>query len=162
MEVVSLLEVIKSSTFGVEYLSFGAGWDRGHFARSNWTAWWSDPGRLPTVHTLLARSGVLAKTRSRIWFPLVGSFTNWVRWREVLNQVAHSLGYDATGCWKVQTPVDPWPIEVSAYQIGWHLFYPLFLISEWGKRRKQQRTGCLIQLASSTKVNHATRLTLCN
>ena len=25
---------------------------------------------------------------------------------EVLNQVAHFSGYGATGCWKVQTPVD--------------------------------------------------------
>ena len=39
---------------------FSTGRDGGHFIRSNWTAWWSDPGRLSTVRTLLVRSGVLA------------------------------------------------------------------------------------------------------
>ena len=48
-----------------------------------------------------SREAVLAKTRSNMV-----SSSEFIHEMEVLNQVAHFSGYGATGCWKVQTPVD--------------------------------------------------------
>ena len=108
---------IQISTFEIEYLTFQcwAGWRCNLVQDLHLTQFVNEPTRGNHILDLVLASTPDLISNVRTVDSLPGSDHHAVQYDLTKR---HSSGYGATGCWEVQTPVDLWCIEVSAYQIG--------------------------------------------